>query len=154
MPQIQIGKQPATQITIIETEPEKQAEALTIMAERARFMARQPGFISIGLHRSLDGRRIVNYMRRGRSSAAECELERQHGHKHHRRSDGAQHGESSDPAVAVGVTHGGPTPTPRHARIALRYIDAHEEVPRHWIVGELRAGTGALNRPDKLVERD
>jgi len=30
MPQIQIGKQPVTQITIIEAEPEKQAEALAI----------------------------------------------------------------------------------------------------------------------------
>ena len=38
MPQIQIGKQPATQITIIEAEPEKQAEALAIMTERARFI--------------------------------------------------------------------------------------------------------------------
>ena len=62
MPQIQIGKQPITQITIIEAEPEKQAEALSIMTERARFMARQPGCISISLHRSLDGRRIVNYV--------------------------------------------------------------------------------------------
>ena len=32
------------------------------MTERARFMARQPGFISVSLHRSLDGRRIVNYI--------------------------------------------------------------------------------------------
>src|SRR2546425_13334442 len=62
MPQIQIGKQPITQITIIESEPEKQADALSIMTERARFMARQPGFVSISLHRSLDGRRIVNYV--------------------------------------------------------------------------------------------
>jgi heme-degrading monooxygenase HmoA len=62
MPQIQTGKQPVTQITIIESEPDKQAEALSIMTERARFMARQPGFISISLHRSLDGRRIVNYV--------------------------------------------------------------------------------------------
>jgi heme-degrading monooxygenase HmoA len=62
MPQIQIGNQPVTQITIIEAEPEKQDEALAIMTERARFMARQPGFVSISLHRSLDGRRIVNYV--------------------------------------------------------------------------------------------
>src|SRR5437867_11679234 len=62
MPQIQIGKQPITQITIIESEPEKQADALSIMTERARFMARQPGFSSISLHRSLGGRRIVNYV--------------------------------------------------------------------------------------------
>jgi heme-degrading monooxygenase HmoA len=37
-------------------------EALSLMAERARFMQRQPGFISISLHRSLDGRRVVNYI--------------------------------------------------------------------------------------------
>ncbi len=32
------------------------------MRDRARFMARQPGFVSISLHRSLDGKRIVNYV--------------------------------------------------------------------------------------------
>lgn len=62
MPQIKVGKQPVTQITVIEAEPEKLAEALSIMTERAQFMARQPGCISISLHRSLDGRRIVNYV--------------------------------------------------------------------------------------------
>src|SRR5438067_10980201 len=61
-PRIQTGNQPVTQITVIEAEPEQQHEALSLMAERARFMARQPGFISISLHRSLDGRRIVNYI--------------------------------------------------------------------------------------------
>jgi heme-degrading monooxygenase HmoA len=62
MPQIQTDNQPVTQITVIEPEPGKQAEALSLMTERARFMARQPGFISVSLHRSLDGRRIVNYI--------------------------------------------------------------------------------------------
>ena len=62
MPQIQTRQQTVTQITIIESEPVQQEEALSLMAERARFMARQPGFISISLHRSLDGRRIVNYV--------------------------------------------------------------------------------------------
>jgi heme-degrading monooxygenase HmoA len=62
MPQIQTRQQPVTQITIVEAEPNKQDEALSLMTERARFMARQPGFISISLHRSLDGRRIVNYV--------------------------------------------------------------------------------------------
>ena len=60
MPQIQIDKQPVTQITIVESEPDKQAEALSLMTERARFMARQPGFISISLHRSLDGRIVLD----------------------------------------------------------------------------------------------
>src|SRR3954451_23624730 len=62
MPQIQTGRQPVTQITIVESEPDKQQEALSLMAERARFMSRQPGFISISLHRSLDGQRIVNFV--------------------------------------------------------------------------------------------
>ena len=61
MPHIETDNQPVTQITVIEPEPGKQAEALALMTERARFMARQPGFISVSLHRSLDGRRIVNY---------------------------------------------------------------------------------------------
>src|SRR5437762_1051457 len=62
MPHIQKDNPPVTQITVVEAEPEKQAEALSIMTERAQFMARQPGFVSISLHRSLDGRRIVNYV--------------------------------------------------------------------------------------------
>ena len=62
MPHIRIDNQPVTQITVIEPEPEKQAEALSLMIERARFMAHQPWFISVSLHRSLDGRRIVNYI--------------------------------------------------------------------------------------------
>ena len=43
MPQIQTDHRTVTQITVIEAEPEKQQEALSLMAERARFMARQPG---------------------------------------------------------------------------------------------------------------
>ena len=62
MPQIHKDRQPVTQITVVDSEPGKQAEALSLMVERARFMARQPGFVSISLHRSLDGRRIVNYV--------------------------------------------------------------------------------------------
>jgi quinol monooxygenase YgiN len=62
MPSIQTDRQQVTQITVVEPEPGKQGAALALMAERARFMAQQPGFISISLHRSLDGRRIVNYV--------------------------------------------------------------------------------------------
>jgi heme-degrading monooxygenase HmoA len=62
MPHIRPDNQPVTQITVIEPEPGKQAKTLSLMTERACFMARQPGFISISLHRSLDGRRIVNYI--------------------------------------------------------------------------------------------
>jgi heme-degrading monooxygenase HmoA len=62
MSHIRTDNQPVTQITFVEPEPGRQAEALSVMSERARFMARQPGFVSISLHRSLDGRRIVNYI--------------------------------------------------------------------------------------------
>jgi heme-degrading monooxygenase HmoA len=62
MPEIRTANQPVTQITIVEPESGKQEEAMSVMAERARFMARQPGFVSISLHKSLDGRRIVNYI--------------------------------------------------------------------------------------------
>lgn len=60
MPDIRKDASAVTQITCIEPEPGKQAEALAVMVERAEFMARQPGFVSITLHRSLDGRHIVN----------------------------------------------------------------------------------------------
>jgi heme-degrading monooxygenase HmoA len=62
MAQIRTGNRLVTQITIVEPEPGKQDEALAVMRERAQFMARQPGFVSISLHRSRDGRRIVNYV--------------------------------------------------------------------------------------------
>ena len=61
MAHIQTGNQIVTQITVIEAEPDKQKEALSLI-DRARYMARQPGCVSISLHRSLDGRRIVNYI--------------------------------------------------------------------------------------------
>jgi quinol monooxygenase YgiN len=64
MPHIEREKdnRTVTQITFIEVEPEKQQEALSLMTERAHFMARQPGCVSISLHRSVDRRRIVNYI--------------------------------------------------------------------------------------------
>jgi hypothetical protein len=39
MRHIRTDNQPVTQITVIEPEPGKQAEALSLMTERARFMA-------------------------------------------------------------------------------------------------------------------
>jgi heme-degrading monooxygenase HmoA len=62
MANIRIDAQPLTQITVIEVEPDRSEDALGILRERARFMSSQPGFISVSLHRSLDRRRIVNYV--------------------------------------------------------------------------------------------
>jgi antibiotic biosynthesis monooxygenase (ABM) superfamily enzyme len=37
---------------------------LKLMKERAHFMATQPGFVSVNLHRSKDGSHVVNYVQR------------------------------------------------------------------------------------------
>lgn len=62
MPEIRTDPTCVTQITIAEAEDGRQDELLAMMTARARFMAGQPGFVSISLHRSLDGKRIVNYV--------------------------------------------------------------------------------------------
>jgi heme-degrading monooxygenase HmoA len=62
MPEIKRDRNVVTQITVAEAEQGKQDELLALMTDRARYMARQPGFISISLHRGLDGKRVVNYV--------------------------------------------------------------------------------------------
>ena len=61
MTEIQEGNRVVTQITTVKLPPEKQDEVVNLMTERARFMATQPGFVSIALHRSKDGSHVVNY---------------------------------------------------------------------------------------------
>ncbi|MGB6536014.1 MAG: antibiotic biosynthesis monooxygenase family protein [Xanthobacteraceae bacterium] len=51
-----------TQITTVKLPPDNQDEVLNLMKERARFMATQPGFISVNLHRSRDGSHLINYI--------------------------------------------------------------------------------------------
>jgi heme-degrading monooxygenase HmoA len=51
-----------TQITTVKLPAGNQDEVLGLMKERARFMATQPGFISVNLHRSKDGSHVVNYV--------------------------------------------------------------------------------------------
>lgn len=62
MPEIHQSNGVVTQITTVYVDPDKQEEALHLMSERAKFMAAQPGFVSISLHRSQDGGHIVNYI--------------------------------------------------------------------------------------------
>jgi heme-degrading monooxygenase HmoA len=62
MPEIAAKNGIVTQITTVTVAADKQEEALRVMKERARFMATQPGFVSISLHRSKDGGEIVNYV--------------------------------------------------------------------------------------------
>ena len=60
MPEIRENTDIVTQITTVKVPPNNQPEVLELMAERARFMATQPGFISVCLHRSEDGSHLVN----------------------------------------------------------------------------------------------
>ena len=62
MPDIDKNQRVVTQITTVKTRPDNQDEVLALMKERAKFMARQPGFVSVNLHRSEDGTHVVNYI--------------------------------------------------------------------------------------------
>ncbi len=62
MPEIGESNGICTQITTVKLPPDNQDEILRLMVERARFMATQPGFVSVNLHRSKDGSHIVNYI--------------------------------------------------------------------------------------------
>ena len=62
MPEIRESNDIVTQITTVRVPSEKQSEVLELMEARARFMATQPGFVSVSLHRSEDGGHIVNYV--------------------------------------------------------------------------------------------
>jgi heme-degrading monooxygenase HmoA len=62
MPEISESNDVVTQITTVKVPPKNQSEVLELMEERARFMATQPGFVSVSLHRSEDGTHVVNYV--------------------------------------------------------------------------------------------
>jgi heme-degrading monooxygenase HmoA len=62
MPEIHANNGVVTQITTVHVAPDQQPEVLKLMAERARFMATQPGFVSVSLHKSDDGSHVVNYV--------------------------------------------------------------------------------------------
>ena len=62
MPEIRENNGVVTHITTVKVPADNQSEVLELMKERARFMARQPGFVSISLHRSEDGTHVVNYV--------------------------------------------------------------------------------------------
>ena len=59
---IDVGQQVATLINVFEVAPGKQ-DALVRLLDRAtvEFMRHQPGFVSVTIHRSVDGTRVVSY---------------------------------------------------------------------------------------------
>lgn len=51
-----------TLINVYEVAPEKQSELVQLLADATeKVMRRQPGFVSVNIHRSVDGNRVLNY---------------------------------------------------------------------------------------------
>lgn len=51
-----------TLVNVYEVEPDAQAELVKALTEATEATIRhQPGFVSVSIHSSLDGRRVVNY---------------------------------------------------------------------------------------------
>lgn len=52
----------ATLINVYEVDPENQAMLVKSLNDITRdFMTQQPGFVSVSIHASLDGKQVVNY---------------------------------------------------------------------------------------------
>lgn len=62
MPHIGDSKAGATLINVFETAPENQEALLDETRENVETMDDVPGFVSLGLHRCLDGERVLNYV--------------------------------------------------------------------------------------------
>ncbi|HYW83779.1 MAG TPA: antibiotic biosynthesis monooxygenase, partial [Spirochaetia bacterium] len=50
-----------TMINVFNVEPEKQEQLIDIWLEEGKKFEAWPGFVSAALHRSLDGKRVINY---------------------------------------------------------------------------------------------
>jgi len=51
----------ATMVNVFTVEPEKQQQLIEIWLEEGKKFELLPGFVSTTLHRSTDGRRVINY---------------------------------------------------------------------------------------------
>lgn len=59
---IEVGGHGVTLVNVYEVEPDNQATLARLLAELTESEIRnQPGFISVSVHSSLDGKRVVNY---------------------------------------------------------------------------------------------
>lgn len=62
MSTIEKGAKVATLINVFTVAPENQAKRVTALVDATeQTMKRLPGFVSAHIHRSLDGRKVVNY---------------------------------------------------------------------------------------------
>jgi quinol monooxygenase YgiN len=62
MSTIEKGKSVITLINVFSVEPEKQEKLVTLLIEATQQTVKNmPGFVSANIHRSLDGKKVVNY---------------------------------------------------------------------------------------------
>jgi quinol monooxygenase YgiN len=62
MPAIEKGNNVVTLINVFTVEPDKQKELVAVLIEATqKTMKHLPGFVSASIHRSLDGKKVVNY---------------------------------------------------------------------------------------------
>jgi quinol monooxygenase YgiN len=62
MPTIQKGSSPLTLINVFTVEPDQQQKLAALLIEATeKTMKHQLGFVSASIHRSLDGKKVVNY---------------------------------------------------------------------------------------------
>jgi len=61
MSTIEKGRNILTLINVFTVAPEKQQELVTLLIEATQTMKHLPGFVSANIHRSLDGKKVVNY---------------------------------------------------------------------------------------------
>jgi quinol monooxygenase YgiN len=62
MPTIQKEQDVLTLINVFSVSPENQEKLVKVLTEATdRTMRHQPGFVSANIHRSLDGKKVVNY---------------------------------------------------------------------------------------------
>ncbi|MTJ82307.1 MAG: antibiotic biosynthesis monooxygenase [Telmatospirillum sp.] len=60
--QIDVNDNIVTMINIYEVDPDKQEDLMRLLAEGTeKSMRHLPGFISVNIHRSFDGKRVANY---------------------------------------------------------------------------------------------
>ena len=62
MPVIEAGNAVITHINVFSVDPARQQELVDSLTETVNAARQMPGWISASIHRSFDGRRVVNYV--------------------------------------------------------------------------------------------
>jgi len=72
MPSIQPGSKIVTHINVFTVAPAKQQELVDSLVETVRAAKQVPGWLSASIHKSFDGRQVVNYVQFESHAAAQA----------------------------------------------------------------------------------